>query len=229
MISYQKILDLCDQKGVKVTNVEKELGLSKGSLKKVEKSTPNAEKIYTLAKYFGVPMEVFFEGEPLPNIAGYAEDIDTAVEFCRRYENDDDFRAQADAIEAELADAEPVYEVAAGAGRINGNYADTYITEEHGEEFSWVQVYGDSMYPILHDGDLVQVHMQTETCKTDLTVVKVDGETATVKYVEMVENGIWLRAENKDVFEDKFYTVQEILTLPITIVGKVTELRRRLE
>lgn len=228
MISYQRILDLCEQRGVKVTNVEKELGLSKGSLKKVEKNTPNAEKIYILAKYFGVPMEAFFEEEP-PAISKYEEDIGNAVEYCHRYENDEAFRTQADAIEAELANAEPVYEVAAGAGRINGCYTDTYITEEYSDEFSWVQIYGDSMYPILHDGDLVQVHQQTETCKTDLTVIKVDGETATVKYVEMVENGIWLRAENKDVFDDKFYTVQEILTLPITIIGKVTELRRKLE
>lgn len=116
MISYQKILDLCEKKGVKVTNVEKELELSKGSLKKVEKNTPNAEKIYMLAKYFDVPMEAFFEEEDIPLISKYESAIASAVEFRRRYESDADFRAEVDAIEAEL---EPVFDAAAGAGRIN--------------------------------------------------------------------------------------------------------------
>ena len=82
------------------------------------------------------------------------------------------------------------------------------------------------MYPVLHDGDCIKVHVQTETEKSDLTVIKVDGETATVKYVEVTDNGVWLRAENKDVFEDKFYTAREIMALPVTIVGRVTELKR---
>lgn len=43
MISYQKILDLCEKKGVKVTNVEKELDLSKGSLKYAIISIPGYE------------------------------------------------------------------------------------------------------------------------------------------------------------------------------------------
>ena len=122
----------------------------------------------------------------------------------------------------------PLYDVAAGQGRINDDFADEYVEEEEEVEegYSWCRIVGDSMYPILHDGDKVKVRHQTQTEPTDLTVVKVDGESATVKYVEVTDNGVWLRAENKEVFADRFYTVSEVLTLPITIIGKVVQMQR---
>lgn len=95
----------------------------------------------------------------------------------------------------------PVFDVAAGNGRINGEYADEYVENEDSDDGSvWLKVYGDSMYPVLHDGDYIKVHPQTDTEKTDLTVIKIDGETATVKYVDVTENGVWLRAENKAAY-----------------------------
>ena len=83
------------------------------------------------------------------------------------------------------------------------------------------------MYPVIQDGDMVKVHHQTETSPHDISIVKINGDEATCKYVEIVKDGIWLRAENKSVFEDRFYSIQEVLTLPISIIGKVTELKRR--
>ena len=76
------------------------------------------------------------------------------------------------------------------------------------------------------DGDKVKVKHQTETSPFDYTVVKVDGDHCTVKHVEIVDNGVWLRADNKAVYKDKFYTTQEVITLPISIIGKVVEMRR---
>lgn len=207
MINYQTILDLCEKKGVKVTNVEKELGISKGALKKVEKSTPNADRIYALAKYFDVPMEIFFSDEDKV-VAHYYESLKDQY------------------AEVNMEGFSPVFDAAAGNGRISGDYAEEMIEEEVEEEYVWLKIYGDSMYPILQNGDCVKVHLQTETEKTDLTVIKVDGETTTVKYVEVMDNGVWLRAENKDVYEDTFYTAREIMTLPVTIVGRAVELKR---
>ena len=94
--------------------------------------------------------------------------------------------------------------------------------------FSWCSVCGDSMLPELHDGDRIKVQHQTETTPHDLTVVQINGEDCTVKYVRITENGVWLTASNKDVFEDKFFSIQEIMALPVTILGKVVELRRAL-
>jgi len=62
MLTYQTIKDLCKQKGVTITGTEKELGFSRGSLCKVETSTPSAEKVQKLADYFGVTTDYLING-----------------------------------------------------------------------------------------------------------------------------------------------------------------------
>lgn len=119
-----------------------------------------------------------------------------------------------------------LFNVAAGEGCFNDQYATETTTETDEEGCSWCVVRGNSMYPVLMDGDRVLVHHQTETSPRDLTVIKVNGDEATIKHVQIVTDGIWLRAENKEVFEDRFYSVQEVLTLPVSIIGKVVEARR---
>lgn len=204
---FERLLELHE---VSVADVSKATGIPKSTLSswKSGVSTPKADKIYAIAKYFDVPMEIFFDDAD-KLVADYYEKMKG------RY------------ADVKFEGFAPVFDVAAGNGRINGEYADEYVENEDSDDGSvWLRVYGDSMYPVLHDGDCIKVHPQTDTEKTDLTVIKIDGETATVKYVDVTENGVWLRAENKAVFEDRFYSAREIMTLPITIVGRVTEMRR---
>ena len=84
------------------------------------------------------------------------------------------------------------------------------------------------MLPVIRDGDIAKVQMQTEVSPHDYAVVKVDGEHATIKHIQITDKGVWLKAENKDVYEDRFFSVQEVMTLPVTIIGKVIEIRRLL-
>lgn len=169
---------------------------------KHKRSMPKTDKLKMVADYFGIPVEAFLcSVDDLPNIVN-----------SRNKKN----KNQAD----------PLFDVAAGDGCYNGQYTDKIMTALSEEDCSWCEVHGDSMYPILMDGDKVLVHHQTETSPHDLTVVKIDGDQATVKFVEIANDGVWLRAENKSVFEDKFFTIQEVLTLPVSIIGKVIELRR---
>lgn len=142
--------------------------------------------------------------------------------------SDDEFRKFSDELEEFEKSHKPIYDVAAGQGRINDGYADEFVEEEEEVEdgYSWCRICGDSMYPILRDGDKVKVRHQTQTEPTDLTVVKINGDEATCKYVQITDNGVWLRAENKEVFADRFYTVSEVLSLPITIIGKVVQMQR---
>ena len=122
--------------------------------------------------------------------------------------------------------AKPLHRAAAGQGAYNDVYSDKTISAEDGYEYA--EVVGESMMPELRDGDIVKIQPQTETTPHDYTLVKVDGEHATIKFVEIVENGVWLRALNKEVFEDKFFSIQEVMTLPITILGKVVSFERKL-
>lgn len=119
----------------------------------------------------------------------------------------------------------PVFEVSAGNGRINeGNEVMSVSSDE---DSSYVRICGDSMLPTLHDGDMVKVVPAADTAPTDYTIVKVNGDESTCKHVEVTAEGVWLRGENKDVYTDRFYTVQECLTLPVQIIGKAVEIVSR--
>lgn len=169
---------------------------------------------YRVAKDTGISTTLFYEwksGKSTPKLdklQTIAEYFGIPVSF---------FYDDSSLEEAFLGDG---FEVAAGQGRINGS--------KKSGEYSTVKIVGDSMYPSLHDGDLVTVHHVTDDISpADFAIVKVNGDEVTCKHVEITSKGIWLRAENKDVFEDKFYSVHEVLTLPIVIVGVATEIVSR--
>lgn len=169
---------------------------------------PNA----TLAKAIGVDKSTitrWFNSDSEPRgetVKAIADFFDIPVSFL--YEPSCEFEDNLKLIKS------PMYEVAAGNGRINEEYENT-------SEYSTVKICGDSMYPSLHDGDIVKVHHVTEDISpSDYAIVKINGDEVTCKHIDITVSGIWLRAENKEVYEDKFYSVQEVLTLPITIIGK---------
>lgn len=123
-------------------------------------------------------------------------------------------------------EGKPVFDVAAGQGRINSDYSGEYIKTD--EEDSYLRVHGDSMFPELRDGDTVKVVETSDVCPNDFAIVRIDGEALTIKHVEWTDAGLWLRAENKEVFPDRFYTAKEISTLPVQVIGKAVEVRRSL-
>lgn len=51
---YRKIKELCKKKNISVTRLEKELGLSNGSVCKWEKSIPRGDTLVKVANYLGV-------------------------------------------------------------------------------------------------------------------------------------------------------------------------------
>lgn len=226
MTRLEILKELCKGRDITINRLEQELGFSQGALGKINSSMPKADKLQALAQYFHVPMEILL-----------SEDVD--AETLNKFKEFPDWNdilscfqdsSQMPPSFTPISQEEPVYDVAAGPGCVNGDYTDNYVNTEEEEmnEYTWCEVHGDSMLPTLMSGDLVKVHIQTETDPHDLTVIKVDGESATIKHVEIVSDGIWLRADNKEVFPDKFYTVQEVLTLPITIIGKAVEFKRAL-
>lgn len=206
---YEKVERLMNEKGVKAADVAKAVGISSSVFTDWKKGryTPKADKLYALAEYFDVPMEYFFDEDFLSK----------TVERYKRY------------LEAnEHKDIErPVYRTAAGEGAHNDTYTTDSITM--GEEgYEYATVIGDSMLPELRNGDVIKIEPTSQTTPRDYTLIKINGDDVTCKFVEVVENGIWVRALNKEVFEDRFYSIQDVLTLPITIIGKAVAFRREL-
>ena len=62
---YDKIRELCQQRGIAITALEKELGFGRGSIGKLQKgSNTNSERIAKIANYFGVTTDYLMGVEP---------------------------------------------------------------------------------------------------------------------------------------------------------------------
>lgn len=123
----------------------------------------------------------------------------------------------------------PVYEAAAGEGRINDSYpSDTYEINLADDEFLF-KVVGRSMEPTLLDGDLVVVSAQNAVdYKRQIALVKINGDEATLKRVQYKKDGILLIADNVNVYEPHFFSAEEVNDLPVRIEGIVRKVIREL-
>ena len=93
-------------------------------------------------------------------------------------------------------------------------------------DFVCLKVKGDSMSPVIQDGDLVIVRQQSDVESGDIAVVRINGDEATLKKVQKSEDGITLIAYNPAVYEPHFYSNKEIEELPVEVDGKVVEMKR---
>ena len=94
-----------------------------------------------------------------------------------------------------------------------------------GEYFA-LSIKGDSLEPKISEGDVVIIRKQTSVDNGDLAVVLVNGNDATVKKFYRNQNGVKLVSTNPK-YDPFFYTPQEVNELPISVIGKVVELRAK--
>ncbi|MDL2224943.1 helix-turn-helix domain-containing protein [Eubacteriales bacterium OttesenSCG-928-M02] len=90
--------------------------------------------------------------------------------------------------------------------------------------FFGLQIQGDSMEPRIMDGDVVIVRQQPDVENGEIAVVLVNGEDATVKKIQKQQDGIMLVSINPN-YPPVFYSNEQIAKLPVTIVGRVVQLR----
>lgn len=93
--------------------------------------------------------------------------------------------------------------------------------------FFALQIKGRSMEPTFHEGDVVIVRQQPEVENGEIAIVLVNGSEATVKEVKESSDGITLIGHNVAAYTPTFYSRQEVADLPVQIIGKVVELRRK--
>lgn len=96
----------------------------------------------------------------------------------------------------------------------------------HGEHFA-LQVKGDSMEPQMFDGDIIIVRKQSDVDNGSIAVVLVNGNEATIKKIKKQSDGIMLIPSNPN-FDVMFYNNHQIQQLPVSIIGKAVEIRRKL-
>ena len=87
MATYDIIKQLCSNKGIAVTALEKELNFGRGSIGKLRNSKASAERLQKIADYFGVSVDYLMTGEE--SQSGYYLNEDTARLAQEMYEDPD--------------------------------------------------------------------------------------------------------------------------------------------
>lgn len=95
-----------------------------------------------------------------------------------------------------------------------------------GKEYFGLKIKGNSMYPEYLDGDTIILEKLDDVENGTDAVVMVNGNDGTFKRVFKNENGIILQPLNPE-FQPMIYTNEQIEKLPIRVIGKVVELRRK--
>ena len=94
-----------------------------------------------------------------------------------------------------------------------------------GEYFA-LKISGDSMEPKISNGDVVIVRKQSDADDGDLVIAMVNGDDAVCKRLKKYANGIALLSNNPK-YEPMYFSLDEVAEIPVSIIGKVKELRAR--
>lgn len=90
------------------------------------------------------------------------------------------------------------------------------------KEYYALKITGDSMLPLLSEGDLVIVHDQDDVESGQTAVVLINGEEATVKKLIKTNEGIELHSMNP-YYPVKKFTYEDMKSIPVKIIGRVKE------
>ena len=196
-----RLKELRIKKGITQVQLAKTMFVRQSSISAWENGTanPDFDNQRKLAELYGVTIDELFGREPAP-IKNKGVKIPVLG------------RVQAgipmDAIE-EILDYEEITENMAAQG-----------------EYFGLVVRGDSMFPKMVEDDIVIVRKQSDCDSGDVAVVLVNGNEATVKKIKKTPVGLTLIPLNPN-YEYISYTADDVERLPVKIIGKVVELRRK--
>lgn len=162
MSIYDKIKQLCKEKGVTVTGTEKELGFSRGSLCKIDKNKPSSEKLQKLADYFGVQLE-YLTG---------ASEFKTKKEMLEHF----DKKSNLDAIKNDMIDVQENTTRIRALGKVAAG-VPTHMQDEYVigyEDVSNDMIKDDTVFGLEINGD----SMSPRILKGDVVIVTINGDEA---------------------------------------------------
>ena len=100
-------------------------------------------------------------------------------------------------------------------------------TAKNGTYFA-LRIKGESMMPRICNGDTVIVRWQNTIESGEIAVVAVNGDSATCKKVVYDPSGGMFCIALNPTFPPMYFSAKEIAEKPVTILGKVVELRAKI-
>lgn len=104
------------------------------------------------------------------------------------------------------------------------DYEEIPESMARGGEYFGLSIKGDSMYPRILEGDVVIVKKQSTADSGDIVIALVNGDEGTCKQLYKYKDHIELKAFNP-MYKPLVYSNEDITSLPVSIIGKVVELR----
>ncbi len=95
-----------------------------------------------------------------------------------------------------------------------------------GRELMCLKISGHSMEPRICDGDVAVIAKQPDVDNGEIAAVMVGSDEATLKRINRTDGGLLLIPINP-TYKTMFYSKEEAADLPVTILGKLIELRAK--
>ena len=209
MFNFDRFKECCIRKGVKIGYIESRLGLYHGFFNNV-RAGKNSISEHLLAKV--------------------AILLDTTPDYLTGQTND--FRVPLNdrtgvkiGVFGDVAAGIPIEQIENFDPEDPDSWEEiNRWTAKNGTYFA-LKIKGDSMEPRFLEGDVVIVRCQPIVESGEIAVVAINGNTATCKKVVWDENnGMFLIALNQK-YPPRYFSSDEIRSKPVTILGKVVELR----
>ena len=199
---YDYFEKLLKERGLRAADVAKATGLPSGAIShwKQRKYVPKSDKIKLLADFFGVPVE-YFEGK--------LDVVDMPAE----------------SVKIKVLGTVPAGIPIEAVEDIIGEETISMKMAQTGEFFG-LRIKGDSMEPEISSGSIVIVRQQEDVENGEVAIVLINGSDATCKRIEKHERGIMLVPTNR-AYEPQFFSNEDIERIPVRIIGRVMEARRK--
>lgn len=202
----ERIYNLMNERGVSGLSLCKVIGISQSTFAswKQHNRIPSSEYIASIAECLGTSTDYILTGNNGTLERVQLENEPCVIKVLGRVAAGVPIEASEDVIGEEMI---------------------TSKMAESGEYFV-LRISGNSMEPEIHHGSIVIVRQQDDVENGDIAIVLINGGEATCKKIEKFDNGIMLVPFNKE-YPEKFYTNEEIENLPVRILGKVVEQRKK--
>lgn len=216
---YENFEKLCKERGIRPADVSRGTGISTATLTSWKKGayTPKSDKLALIASFFGVSLDYLMgvSASPLPKSP--------------EWQDADEFEAELDE-RPESVWVPVIGRVAAGFRKIMneeilGFEPVDYDLAESGRFFA-LRIAGDSMEPEIKKGSTAIVRCQQDADSGDVCVVSINGDEATCKKIQKTDNGIML-VSNNPAYPPRYFSAKEIKDEPVTILGRVMEVRTK--
>ena len=210
----QIIREYRDSHGLSLEAFGKLCGMSKSYVDQLEKNrhpktgnpiSPTIETIKQVSDGTNIPMDEIFkllDGEVTVNEFAYTQ-----------------IKAKRIPILGKVAAGQPIEMIENTIGEI--------VVENFKEsQYFALEIRGDSMSPRIQNGDIVIVRKQPTVESGDIAIVAVNGDEATCKKIRYMHDGMEIVPLNPS-YESHFISYDQVQSLPVTIIGKVVEMRAK--